>query len=50
MSEYGHIGDYDIFVCGKWLTTFYHITFGEALELASYIPFGSDDIDVILKV
>ncbi len=50
MSEYGHIGDYDIFVCGKWLATFYSITFGKALELVSYFPCDADDIDVILKV
>lgn len=50
MSEHGHIGDYDIFVCGKWLTTFYHITLGEALELASYFPCDSEDIDVLLRV
>ncbi len=50
MSEYGHIGDYDIFACGKWLTTFYDITLGDALELVSYFPYADDDIDVILKV
>lgn len=50
MNEYGHVGDYDIFVSGKWLTTFYSITFGKALELVSYFPFDSYDIDVILKV
>lgn len=50
MSEYGHIGDYDVFVFGKWLTTFYDITFGDALELVSYFPCDSEDIDVILRV
>ncbi len=50
MSEYGHIGDYDVFVCGKWLTTFYDITLGEVLDLVTDFPFDADDIDVILKV
>lgn len=50
MIERGHIGDYDIFVCGKLLTTFYHITLGEALELVSYFPYDSDDVDVLLRV
>lgn len=50
MREYGHIGDYEVFVCGKWLTTFYHITLGEVLELVSDFPYDSDDIDVILRV
>ncbi len=50
MSEYGHIGDYDVFVSGKWLTTFYSITLSKALELVSYFPYGADEIDVVLKV
>ncbi len=50
MSEYGHVGDYDVFVSGKWLTTFYSITLDKALELVSYFPYADDDIDVILKV
>ncbi len=50
MSEYGHIGDYDVFVSGKWLTTFYSVTFDKALELVSYFPFDANDVDVILRV
>lgn len=50
MCEYGHVGNYDVFVCGKWLTTFYSVTLGDALELVSYFPYADDDIDVILKV
>ncbi len=50
MSEYGHIGDYDVFVSGKCLTTFYHITLGEVLELVSYFPCDADDVDVLLRV
>lgn len=49
MHEYAHIGDYDVFVSGKWLTTFYDITLGKALELVSYFPFDSDDVDVVLR-
>ncbi len=50
MCEYGHNGDYDVFVCGHWLTRFYRITLGEALELVADFPFDANDIDVILKV
>lgn len=50
MSEYGHVGDYDVFVSGKLLTTFYDITLGEVIELVSYFPYYSDDIDVVLRV
>lgn len=50
MSEYVHIGDYDVFLCGKLFTTFYDITLGEVIELVSYFPCDSEDIDVVLRV
>lgn len=48
MFNLGLIGDFDVFVRGERLTTFYHVTYGRVLDLVS--DFFGDDGDVEIRL
>lgn len=48
MFDCGFIGDFDIFVRGEWLTTFYHVTYARVLDLVSDFPCDAGDIEIRL--
>ncbi len=50
MFESDFIGDFDIFVRGEWLTTFYDVSYGRLLDLIEGFPCDAGDIDVRPRV
>ncbi len=50
MFEYDFDGDFDIFVRGERLTTFYNVTYGRVLDLLSDFPGDASDFNICLRV